>query len=122
MVKKKIEDYFNDSFGRFLIRIMQEDAELQLRDLKQRCGEDVFTRIGAEMAFKGWHLAAMEDYGYMDTDTELINRVARILADSPNDEIDTEEFRDACYEAGVDPDSFTQSDLDELQRKINTLT
>ena len=38
------------------------------------------------------------------------------------DEIDTEEFRDACYAAGVDPDSFTQSDLDELQRKLNELT
>ena len=32
------------------------------------------------MAFKVWHLAAMEDYGYMDTNTGLINRVARILA------------------------------------------
>ena len=74
------------------------------------------------MAFKSWHLAAMEDYGYMDTDTGLINRVARILADSPNDEIDTEEFRNACYAAGVDPDSFTQSDLDQLQRKLNEIT
>ena len=73
------------------------------------------------MAFKGWHLAAMEDAGYMDTDTGLINRVARILAESPNDAIDTEEFRDACYEAGVDPDSFTQSDLDKLQRKLDEI-
>ena len=73
------------------------------------------------MAFKDWHLAAMEDYGYMDTNTGLINRVARILANSPNDEIDTKEFRDACYKAGVDPDSFTQSDLNQLQRKLDEI-
>ena len=74
------------------------------------------------MAFQGWHLAAMEDMGLTDTNSGLINRVARILAMSPNDEIDTDEFRAACYKAGVDPDSFTQSDLDQLQRKLNELT
>lgn len=73
------------------------------------------------MAYKAWHLAAMEDAGYLDTDTGLINRVARILAASPNDEIGTDEFRNACYEAGMDPDSFTQSDLDQLQRKLNDI-
>lgn len=73
------------------------------------------------MAFKAWQLAALEEYGYMDTDDGLVNRVARRLAESPNDTIDTSEFRSACVASGVDPDSFTQSDLDKLQRKMNEI-
>ena len=71
--------------------------------------------------FKDWQLAMMEDYGLMDTNTGLINRVARDLAKSPNDTIDTAEFRSSCYRCGVDPDSFTQSDLEQLQRKLNEI-
>ena len=71
---------------------------------------------------KDWQLAMMEDYGLMDTNTGLINRVARQLAKSPNDTINTAEFRNACYACGVDPDSFTQKDLDQLQRKLNEIT
>ena len=71
--------------------------------------------------FKDWQLAAMEDYGLMDTNTGLINRVARALAQSPNDSIDTAEFRSACLSCSVDPDSFTQEDLDQLQTKLNRL-
>ncbi len=71
---------------------------------------------------KDWQLAMMEDYGLMDTNTGLINRVARRLAESPNDTIETEEFRRTCLNCGVDPDSFTQSDLERLQRKLNELT
>ncbi len=72
--------------------------------------------------FQDWQLAMMEDYGLMDTNTGLINRVARDLAKSPNSVIDTAEFRSACYRCGVDPDSFTQNDLNQLQRKLNELT
>jgi len=72
--------------------------------------------------FEAWQLAAMEDYGLTDTNTGLINRVARTLAQSPNDTIDTAEFRSACRKSGVDPDSFTQKDLAQLQRKLNEIT
>lgn len=71
---------------------------------------------------EAWKLAMLEDYGLMDTNTGLINRVARRLAESPNDTIGTDEFRRTCLSCGVDPDSFTQSDLDQLQRKLNELT
>lgn len=74
------------------------------------------------MAYEPWHLAAMEEHGYMTTSRGLINRVARYLAQSPNDTIDTGEFRSACIACGVDPDSFTQSDLDELQRILNRIS
>lgn len=71
---------------------------------------------------KGWQLAAMEEAGYMDTREGCINRVAHYLAKSPNATINTDEFRRACYACNVDPDSFTQSDLNKLQRKLNQLT
>ena len=72
--------------------------------------------------FKPWMLAAMEDEGYMDTSDGLINRVAKYLAKSPNDTIDTAEFRSACIACKVDPNSFTQRDLDKLQKKLNKIT
>ena len=71
---------------------------------------------------KDWQLAMMEDYGLTDTGTGLINRVARYLAESPNDTIDTAEFRSACCACGVDPDSFTPKDLEQLQRKLRQIT
>ena len=63
-------------------------------------------------------LAYMESEGCMDTNEGLISRVAKILNESPNDVIDREEFRAACYQAGVDPDSFALADLDNLQGKL----
>ena len=44
------------------------------------------------MEFKDWHLAVLEDYGYGDTDTALINRVAHNLSKSKSDVIDIDEF------------------------------
>lgn len=67
-------------------------------------------------------MAALEEYGYTDTGIGCINRVARYLAASPNDIIDTAEFRSACHACNVDPDSFTQADLELLQNKLNQIT
>ena len=63
-------------------------------------------------------LGYMESEGCMDTNEGLVSRVANVLNNSPNEVIDTTEFRSACISAGVDPDSFTQADLDSLQRKL----
>lgn len=73
------------------------------------------------MGYKPWQLAAMEEAGYMDTSTSLIHRVARYLSKSSNDIIEPDEFRRACIACGVDPDSFTQRDLDELQTLLNKM-
>ena len=70
------------------------------------------------MSYKPWMLAAMEEAGYMDTSEGLISRVANELNRNSGDVIDTAQFRSACVSAGVDPDSFTQSDLDRLQQKL----
>ena len=74
------------------------------------------------MSYKAWHLAALEDFGYTDTNDGLINRVAYRLAKSNKETINTAEFRQACIACNVDPDSLTQSDLDKLQRKMNQIT
>ena len=58
------------------------------------------------MAYQPWILGAKEEAGYGDTNEALINRVARQLSQSPDDVIDTEEFRSACISCGVDPDLF----------------
>ena len=71
--------------------------------------------------FEAWILAAMEEAGYTDTNEGLISRVANHLAESSSDVIDTTEFRSVCYKCNVDPDSFSQSDLDRLQEKLNRL-
>lgn len=63
-------------------------------------------------------LGFMESEGCMDTKEGKLCRIAKVLNESPNDVIDTDEFRAACAAAGVDPDSFTQDDLDRLQEKL----
>ena len=74
------------------------------------------------MELKDWHMAVLEDYGYGDTNTALINRVARQLSKSESSVIENDEFFEACKSCNVDPQSFTQKDLDELQKKINQIT
>lgn len=71
------------------------------------------------MPFEPWMLTAMEEEGYMDTSDGLINRVANYLQYSQNATIGAEEFRKACIACDVDPDSFTQRDLNQLQRMLN---
>ena len=66
-----------------------------------------------------WMLAAMEEEGLTDTGEGCISRVAKVLENSPNDVIDTAEFRRACYFCNVAPDSFDQDDLDRLQQKLS---
>lgn len=63
-------------------------------------------------------LAYMESEGVGDTNGALISSVAQILRDCQNDIISTEDFRSACIAAGVDPDSFTEEDMDELERML----
>jgi len=74
------------------------------------------------MNFEPWMLAAMEDAGYMDTSHGLNMKVAHYLAENGSDNIGNEEFADACIACGVDPDSITSSDLEDIQNKLNKLT
>ena len=73
------------------------------------------------MGYEPWMLAAMEEHGYMTSSTGLINRVAYHLANSTNPVIGIEEFCEACYACNVDPSSFTQDDLEQLERMLNQI-
>ena len=63
-------------------------------------------------------LGFIESEGMMDTNESLISRVAKVLETSPSDVIGIEEFRTACISAGVDPDSFSENDLQRLKEKV----
>lgn len=71
--------------------------------------------------FEPWMLAMLEEEGLVDTSDGLINRVAKVLAKTADENFDVEEFYDACTMCNVDPDSFTQEELIELKKKIGKL-
>lgn len=74
------------------------------------------------MSFKPWHLAAMEDNGYMATSHGLNMKVARYLAKNGSEDIGEDEFIDACVTCGVDPSSVTPEDIADIQNKLDELT
>ena len=67
------------------------------------------------MSIEPWKLAMFDAAGYNGIRDEHIAAVAREIEKLPGDVVDTADFRSACYRAGVDPDNFTRSDLDDLQ-------
>ena len=73
------------------------------------------------MGFTDWHLAYMEDCGYINTSHVLNMRIADYLAGSGIRVITSVTFRQACTACNVDPDSITASDVQEIQHKLNEL-
>jgi hypothetical protein len=73
------------------------------------------------MKFEAWQLAMMEDMGWLDTSTSIINRVARYLIAQGDSEVDEVLFRRACDACGADADSFTADDLEQLQQTLDRL-
>ena len=71
------------------------------------------------MAFEAWQLGLIDAAGYNGIRGEHIEAVARELEKLPQTEIGTDDFRSACYRAGIDPDNFTCSDLEALQNRLN---
>ena len=68
--------------------------------------------------FKPWQLAAIDDAGYNGVRDEHIERVANSLLATGETEIDRSTFEYHCHKCGIDPDNFTQADLDDLQNKL----
>ncbi|MCR4607130.1 MAG: hypothetical protein K5771_05355 [Oscillospiraceae bacterium] len=71
------------------------------------------------MAFEAWQLGLIDAAGYNGIRGEHIEAVARELEKLPQYEINTADFRSACYRAGVDPDNFDQYALASLQERLN---
>ena len=71
------------------------------------------------MGFEPWMLAAMDDAGFNGITDEHIRRVAREIQEIGQAYIDRQTFNCACFAVGVDPENFTQDDLDELEEVLN---
>ena len=71
------------------------------------------------MAFEPWQLGLIDEAGYNGIRRDHFERVARVIERLPQDVIDTDAFHKACYHAGVNPNIFSQRDLDELQDRLN---
>lgn len=69
--------------------------------------------------FEPQQLAAMDDAGYNGIREEHIEHVANSLLATGLTEIDRSTFDYHCHKCGVDPNNFTQANLDRLQEKLN---
>lgn len=74
---------------------------------------------GCEIMFEPWQLGMIDEAGYNGIRDEHIDRVASSLLSTGLTEIDRSTFESHCRRNGIDPDNFTQSDLDKLQAKLN---
>ena len=68
------------------------------------------------MAFEPWMLGAIDEAGYIGIRDEHLARVAEELLADDKELIDQDDFEHACRMAGVDPENFTQDDLDRLEQ------
>ncbi len=69
--------------------------------------------------FKPWQLALIDEAGYNGIREEHIQRVAESLLSTELSEIDQDTFEHHCRMCGIDPNNFTQEDLDRLQEALN---
>lgn len=69
--------------------------------------------------FEPWQLGMIDEAGYNGIRDEHIEKVADSLLSTGLTEIDRGTFESHCYKCGINPDNFTQSDLDRLEEKLN---
>ena len=69
--------------------------------------------------FEPWQLGLIDEAGYNGIRNEHIEKVARSLLSTGLTDIDRETFNRHCHLCGIDPNNFTQSDLDVLQERLN---
>lgn len=71
------------------------------------------------MSFEPWMLAAMDQAGYNGIRKDHIEAVAQELWQIGSSEITYPIFCTACCRCGVDPEQFTQENLDQLEALLN---
>ena len=69
--------------------------------------------------FEPWQLAMIDEAGYNGIRDEHIEKVAESLLATGLTEIDRSTFERHCYKCGINPDNFTQEDLDRLEIRLN---
>ena len=72
------------------------------------------------MRYEPWMLAAMDQAGYNGITDMHINAVASEILKTGLTQVSREDFNVACYRCGINPDNFTQDDLDALEERLNT--
>jgi len=69
--------------------------------------------------FDPWMLAMIDEAGYNGLTDAQIEKVADSLSATGLDEINQNTFEQHCYKCGINPNNFSQADLDNLQEKLN---
>ena len=69
--------------------------------------------------FEPWQLAMIDRAGYNGIREEHIEAVAHSLRSTGLTEIDRATFESHCRRCGVNPNNFTQADLDRLVDFLN---
>ena len=68
--------------------------------------------------FEPWQLAIIDEAGYNGIRDDHINKVAESLRSTGLTSIDRSTFESHCYKCGINPDNFSQADLDCLQDRL----
>lgn len=68
--------------------------------------------------FEPWQLAAIDQAGYNGIRDEHIEEVANSLLSENLTDVDRDIFEHHCRKCGIDPDNFTENDLEKLKKKI----
>ena len=69
--------------------------------------------------FEPWQLAAIDEAGYNGIREEHIQRVADSIKSAGVPNVDRASFERHCRKCFINPDNFTQRDLDYLQYILN---
>jgi len=72
------------------------------------------------MPYEPWMLAALDKAGYNGITDSHIDAVASEILKTGITQVSRQDFESACYRCGVNPDNFTQDDLDELEDRLNS--
>ncbi len=73
------------------------------------------------MSFNPYMLGRIDEAGYNGIRQEHIDAVARTLKAAGLTEIDWHSFSRACHQNGIDPHCFSQADLDQLQKAMQSV-
>lgn len=71
------------------------------------------------MAFEPWMLAAIDQAGYNDITESHIKAVAIKILETGITHVARQDFKTAYHRFGIDPDNFTQEDLNRLESHLN---
>lgn len=70
------------------------------------------------MPYSAWELAAIDAAGHNGIRDEHLDAVAAEIRKIPGNSVNATQFREACRRAFVDPDNFTQDDINALQHRL----